>query len=70
VLPNEPLIISIHLFGTPRRLLLHPLDSGTELPLLHDSGKDMSGGFSANAPIRDRGPDGAERVFAILPPQR
>jgi Aspartyl protease len=69
VLFTEPLIISVHLSGIPARPLLHLLDSGTNVPLLYDSGKDMAGGFSVSAPIRDRGPDGVERVFAVLPPQ-
>ena len=69
VLHTEPLIISVHLSGIPGRPLLQLLDSGTNVPLLYDSGKDMAGGFSVSTPIRDRGPDGAERVFAILPPQ-
>lgn len=69
VLLTEPLIISVHLSGIPARPLLQLLDSGTNVPLLYDSGKDMAGGFSVSGPIRDHGPDGAERVFAILPPQ-
>ena len=69
VLLTEPLIISIHLSGLPGKTLLQLLDSGTNVPLLYDSGKDMAGGFSVSTPIRDRGPDGAERVFAVLPPQ-
>ena len=62
VLFTEPLIIPVHLSGIPGRPLLQLLDSGTNVPLLYDSGKDMAGGFSVNKPIRDRGPDGAERV--------
>jgi len=69
VLHTEPLIISVHLSGIPGRPLLQLLDSGTNVPLLYDSGKDMAGGFSVSTPIRDRGPDGAELVFAVLPPQ-
>jgi hypothetical protein len=69
VLHTEPLIISVHLSGIPGRPLLQLLDSGTNVPLLYDSGKDMAGGFSVSTPIRDRGPDGAERVFAVSPPQ-
>ena len=69
VLFTEPLIISVHLSGIAARPLLQLLDSGTNVPLLYDSGKDMAGGFSVSTPIRDRGPDGAERVFAVLPPQ-
>jgi hypothetical protein len=69
VLFTEPLIISVHLSGIPARPLLQLLDSGANVPFLYDCGKDMAGGFSANAPIRDRGPDGAERAFAVLPPQ-
>jgi hypothetical protein len=68
-LHTEPLIISVHLSGIPGRPLLQLLDSGTNVPLLYDSRKDMAGGFSVSAPIRDRGPDGVERVFAVLPPQ-
>ena len=66
---TEPLIIAVHLSGIPARPLLQLLDSGTNVPLLYDSGKDMAGGFHGSAPIRDRGPDGVERVFAVLPPQ-
>jgi hypothetical protein len=69
VLHTEPLIISVHLSGIPGRPLLQLLDSGTNVPLLYDSAKDLAGGFSVSTPIRDRGPDGAERVFAALPPQ-
>jgi hypothetical protein len=69
VLLTEPLIISVHLSGIPGRPLLQLLDSGTNVPLLYDSGKAMAGGFSVSVPIRDRGPDGVERVFAVLPPQ-
>jgi hypothetical protein len=69
VLSTEPLIIPVHLSGIPARPLLQLLDSGTNVPLLYDSGKDMAGGFFVSTPIRDRGPDGAERVFAVLPPQ-
>ena len=69
ILSTEPLIIPVHLSGIPGRPLLQLLDSGTNVPLLYDSGKDMASGFSVSTPIRDRGPDGAERVFAVLPPQ-
>jgi hypothetical protein len=69
VLSTEPLIISIHLSAIPGRPLLQLLDSGTNVPLLYNSGKDMAGGFSVSAPIHDRSPDGVERVFAVLPPQ-
>jgi hypothetical protein len=66
---TEPLIIAVHLSGIPARPLLQLLDSGTNVPLLYESGKAMAGGFSVSVPIRDRGPDGVERVFAVLPPQ-
>jgi hypothetical protein len=69
VLSTEPLIIPVHLSGIPARPLLQLLDSGTNVPLLYNSGKDMAGGFSVSAPIRDRGPDGTERAFTVLPPQ-
>jgi hypothetical protein len=69
VLSTEPLIIPVHLSGIPGRPLLQLLDSGTNVPLLYDSGKDMASGFSVSSPIHDRGPDGVERVFAVLPPQ-
>jgi hypothetical protein len=69
VLSTEPLLISVHLSGIPARPLLQLLDSGTNVPLLYDSGKAIAGGFSVSAPIRDHGPDGVERVFAVLPPQ-
>ena len=69
VLLTEPLIISIHLSGLPGKTLVQLLDSGTNVPLLYDSGKDMAGGFSVSGPIRDHGPEGAERIFAVLPPQ-
>lgn len=69
VLFTEPLIVSVHLSGIPGRPLLQLLDSGTNVPLLYDSGKVMAGGFSVSAPIRDRAPGGVERVFTVLPPQ-
>jgi hypothetical protein len=69
VLLTGLLIIPVHLSGIPGRPLLQLLDSGTNVPLLYDSGKDMADGFSVSPSIRDRGPDGAERVFAVLPPQ-
>ena len=69
VLSTEPLIISAHLSGIPGKPVRELLDSGTNVPLLYDSGKAMAGGFPVSAPIRDRAPDGAERVFAVLPPQ-
>jgi hypothetical protein len=68
-LSTEPLIISVRLSGIPGRPLLQLLDSGTNVPLLYDSVKDMASGISVSALIRDRGPDGVERVFAVLPPQ-
>jgi Aspartyl protease len=68
-LSTEPLLIPVHLSGIPGKPLVHLLDSGTNVPLLYDSGKAMAGGFSVSKPIRDRGPDGVERVFAVLPPQ-
>ena len=69
VLSTEPLIIPAHLSGAPARPLLLLLDSGISNPFLYDVGKNIAGGFSASPPIRDRGPDGIERVFSILPPQ-
>jgi hypothetical protein len=68
-LSTEPLIIPVHLSGIPGRPLLQLLDSGTSIPLLYDAGKNMAGGFFVSAPIRDRGSDGVERAFAVLPPQ-
>ncbi|HEY6414052.1 MAG TPA: retropepsin-like aspartic protease [Edaphobacter sp.] len=69
VLSTEPLIISVHLSGIAARPLLQLLDSGTNVPLLYDAGKEIAGGFAVHAQIRDRGSDGVERVFAVLPPQ-
>jgi hypothetical protein len=69
VLSTEPLIISVKLSGIPARSVLQLLDSGIGVPLLFDAGKEIAGGFSVNLPIRDRAPDGAERVFSVLPRQ-
>jgi hypothetical protein len=69
VLSTEPLIIPVYLSGVPARPLLLLLDSGISNPFLYDVGKNIAGGFSVSAPIRDRGPDGIERVFSIVPPQ-
>jgi hypothetical protein len=69
VLSTEPLIIPVYLSGVPARSLLLLLDSGIGTPLLYDVGKNIAGGFSASAPIRDHGPDGIERAFSIVPPQ-
>jgi hypothetical protein len=68
-LSTEPLIISVSLSGVPARSLLLLLDSGISTPFLYEVGKNIAGGFSASAPICDRGPDGIERVFSIVPPQ-
>jgi hypothetical protein len=69
VLSTEPLIIPVYLSGVATRSLLLLLDSGIGIPLLYDVGKDIAGGFSADPPIRDHGPDGIERVFFMVPPQ-
>lgn len=69
VLSTEPLIISVQLSGIVTRPLFQLLDSGMSVPLLYDAGKEIAGGFSVNVPMRDRGPDGVERVFNVLPPQ-
>jgi Aspartyl protease len=69
VLSTEPLIIPVYLSGVAARSLLLLLDSGISNPFLYDVGKNIAGGFSVSAPIRDRGPDGIERVFSIVPPQ-
>ncbi len=66
---TEPLIIPVHLSGIAGRPILQLLDSGTNFPILYDSGKGTAGGFYVHAPIHDRGPDGADRVFSVLPPQ-
>jgi len=66
---TEPLIIPVHLSGIAGRPILQLLDSGTNFPILYDSGKEMAGGFYVHAPIHDRGPDGVDRLFAVLPPQ-
>ncbi len=69
VLSTEPLIIPVYLSGVAARSVLLLLDSGVSTPFLYDVGKDIAGGFSAGAPIREPGPDGIERVFSIVPPQ-
>jgi hypothetical protein len=69
VLSTEPLIIPVHLSRVAARSLLLLLDSGVGTPLLYDAGKDIAGGFSVSLPIRDRGPNGIDRVFSVLPPQ-
>ena len=69
VLSTEPLIIAVHVSGVAGRSPLLLLDSGISNPLLYDVGKNIAGGFSVSAPIRDHGPDGIERVFSIVPPQ-
>ena len=69
LLSTEPLILAVHLSGIAGRSPLLLLDSGVSTPFLYDVGKDIAGGFSASAPIRDKGPDGIERVFSIVPPQ-
>jgi hypothetical protein len=67
---TEPLIIAVHLSGITARPLLQLLDSGANFPILYDSGKEVAGGgFYVHTPIHDRGRDGVERVFAVLPPQ-
>jgi hypothetical protein len=67
--PTEPLIIPVHLSGVAARAVLLLLDSGISIPFLYDVGKNVGGGFSVRMPLRDRGPDGIERVFSVLRPQ-
>jgi hypothetical protein len=69
VLSTEPLIIPAYLSGFAARSVLLLLDSGISTPFLYGVGKDVAGGFSVSVPIRDRGPDGIERVFSVLQPQ-
>ena len=69
VVLTEPLIIPVHLSGITARPLLQLLDSGANFPILYDSGREVAGGFYVHTPIHDRGPDGVERVFAVMPPQ-
>src|SRR5260370_37383187 len=52
ILSTEPLIIPVHLSGIPARPLLQLLDSGTNVPLLYVSAKDMPGAPSLTAPLR------------------
>jgi len=66
VFSTEPLIIPVHLSGIPGKPLLQLLDSGTNVPLLYASGKDMAGGFSVSTPIRDRGPDFTPHIVLVL----
>ena len=69
VLSTEPLIIPVHLSGSGIRQLLLLLDSGTNAPFLYDPGKYLAPGLSVSAPLRNRGADGVERAFTVLPPQ-
>lgn len=69
VVLTEPLIIPVHLSGVAGRPVLQLLDSGTNFPILYDSVRVMAGGFYVHPPIHTRGPDGLDRVFAVLPPQ-
>ena len=69
VLSTEPLIIPVHLSGSGIRQLLLLLDSGTNVPFLYDPGKYLAPGLSVSAPLRNRGADGVERAFTVLPPQ-
>lgn len=65
---TQPLLISAHLSGIARPLLLQ-LDSGINAPLLFDTAKNQVQTPFASAVLHSRGSDGVVHAFAILPPQ-
>ena len=64
-----PLIVPVHLSGSGTRQLLLLLDSGTNVPFLYDPGKYLALESFVRTPRRGSSIDGAQRTFAVLPPQ-
>jgi Aspartyl protease len=64
-----PLIIPVYLSGSGTRQLLLQLDSGTNVPFLYDPGKYLALELFVRTPRRGSSIDGAQRAFAVLPPQ-
>jgi hypothetical protein len=64
-----PLIIPVYLSGSGTRQLLLLLDSGTNVPFLYDPGKYLALELFVRTPRRGSSIDGAQRAFAVLPPQ-
>jgi len=54
------------LSGIEKRRILLQLDSGTNAPLLYDTGEDLRDLQSASASLRGRGTDGREHAFTVL----
>ncbi len=61
----QKLILPVHVPGVGKQLLLLQLDSGTNAPLLYDSGA-LRLLRTASAPLRGRGTDGQDHSFAML----
>jgi hypothetical protein len=65
---TEPPIVPVRVSGIKAQLLLQ-LDSGSNAPMLYEAGKGQTRSLFVSAPLRTRGADGIEHVFAVLPPQ-
>jgi hypothetical protein len=65
---TQPLIFPVNVAGIKAQLLME-LDSGGNVPLLFEAGKELARARFANAPLRTRGSDGIEHTFAVLDPQ-
>jgi hypothetical protein len=64
----QKLIVAVRVSGEKRDLLLQ-LDSGTNAPLLYETGKDMARLQTAGTLLRGRGTDGKEHAVALLAAQ-
>jgi aspartyl protease len=64
-----PLILSIRLSGISDRPLLLQLDSGIDLPLLFECGRQLPHVQSMGTAQRHRGADEVAQAFAVLMPQ-
>jgi len=65
----QKLIVPVHLSGMEnmeKRQLLLQLDSGSNVPLLYDAGKDLGHLQTVSASLRGRGTDGKEHAFNVL----
>jgi hypothetical protein len=69
VLPTEPLILTVRLYGVTSQQLRLLLDSGANMPYLFHPEKHVALAFTGRTQFSDRGADGRKQAFPYLQPQ-
>jgi hypothetical protein len=64
-----PLVVPVRMPGSGTRPLLLKLDSGSNVTFLYDPDKCLALGLQKGSRVRGNSADGAQRGFALLPPQ-